>query len=68
MDRQVVQMSGFPSSTKGSGRQDPNLAPETAIEQDMELRREEAEIQRELRHAHEGDRTPERRWWQFWKR
>jgi hypothetical protein len=61
-------MSEFPSSEKGSGRQDPNLAPEFAVEQDMERQREEAEIQRELRDAHEGDRTAKRPWWRFWKR
>ncbi|MGE5227220.1 MAG: hypothetical protein ACM3OO_10145 [Planctomycetaceae bacterium] len=70
MDRTVVQMSEIEGAAKGAGRQDPNLAPEVAVEQDMERQREEAEIQRRLRDARADgpDAAPRRPWWRFWKR
>jgi hypothetical protein len=55
-------------SEVGSRPHDPMMAPSTALEQDMQRRREEAEIQRELRHVPEEERTARRRWWRFWRR
>jgi hypothetical protein len=36
------------------------------VEQDAEQLREQAQLERELKHAHEGERR--RPWWMFWKR
>ena len=36
------------------------------VEQEAEKLREQAQIEREYKRAHEGE--PKRRWWRFWKR
>lgn len=38
------------------------------LEQDMEDLREEAELRRKFRRAHQDDGPAKRPWWQFWKR